>query len=148
VPWESLGIDGPPLTRDESIRDGGTPDTMARLKPAFRADGTVTAGNASTLNDGASAVLLAGAEAADRLGLRPMARIVSRAVHAVDPQYFGIGPVEASRKALRKAGIGWDDLTLVELNEAYAVSPTNSYGAVAATGSPRSASAWDRAWRW
>ena len=118
VPWDNLGIDKP-LTRDESIRDGGTPATMGRLKPAFRPDGTVTAGNASTLNDGASAVLIASEEAAGRLGI-PLARIVSRAVHAVDPQYFGIGPVEASRKALAKAGIGWDDLTLVELNEAYA----------------------------
>ncbi|WP_433163310.1 thiolase family protein [Kribbella sp. CA-247076] len=120
VPWERLDVAGPPLTRDESIRDGGTPEIMARLKPAFRPDGTVTAGNASSLNDGASAVLIAGEQAAGRLGIEPMARIVSRAVHAVDPQYFGIGPVEASRTALRKAGIGWDDLTLVELNEAYA----------------------------
>jgi acetyl-CoA acyltransferase len=119
VPWESLGIDKP-LSRDESIRDGGTPATMARLKPAFRPDGTVTAGNASTLNDGASAVLIASEETANRLQATPLARIVSRAVHGVDPQYFGIGPVEASNKALRKAGIGWADLTLVELNEAYA----------------------------
>lgn len=122
VPWERLAIKGQPLTRDESIRDGGTPEVMAKLKPAFRTDGTgtVTAGNASTLNDGASAVLIADEETAGRLGQTPLARIVSRAVHAVDPQYFGIGPVEASNKALKKAGIGWDDLTLVELNEAYA----------------------------
>jgi len=122
VPWERLALKGQPLTRDESIRDGGTPEVMARLKPAFRTDGTgtVTAGNASTLNDGASAVLIADEETAGRLGRTPMARIVSRAVHAVDPQYFGIGPVEASNKALKKAGIGWDDLALVELNEAYA----------------------------
>jgi acetyl-CoA acyltransferase len=65
-------------------------------------------------------VLIGSEQAADRLGITPIARIVSRAVHAVDPQYFGIGPVEASRKALRKSGIGWDDLALVELNEAYA----------------------------
>ncbi|GAA0577811.1 thiolase family protein [Kribbella sandramycini] len=108
-----------PLTRDESIRDGSTPELMAKLKPAFRADGTVTAGNASTLNDGASAVLIADESTAQRLG-NPLARIVSRAVHGVEPQYFGIGPVEASNKALAKAGIGWNDLTLVELNEAYA----------------------------
>ena len=120
VPWESLDIKGPPLTRDESIRDGGTPEVMATLKPAFKPDGTVTAGNASTLNDGASAVLIADEGTATRLGTTPLARIVGRAVHGVDPQYFGIGPVEASNKALRKAGIGWDDLTLVELNEAYA----------------------------
>ncbi|HET6297926.1 MAG TPA: thiolase family protein, partial [Kribbella sp.] len=108
------------LTRDESIRDGGTLEVMARLKPAFRSAGTVTAGNSSTLNDGASAVLIGDEATAQRLGVTPLARIVSRAVHAVEPQYFGIGPVEASRKALAKAGIGWDDLRLVELNEAYA----------------------------
>lgn len=124
VPWENLAPILPkkaaPLTRDESIRDGGTPATMAKLKPAFRDDGTVTAGNASTLNDGASALLVADEATAQRLGITPLARIVSRAVQGVEPQYFGIGPVEASRKALEKAGIGWDDLTLVELNEAYA----------------------------
>jgi acetyl-CoA acetyltransferase family protein len=109
-----------PLTRDESIRDGSTPEIMARLKPAFRPDGTVTAGNASPLNDGASAVLLADGATASALGIEPLARVVSRAVHAVEPQYYGIGPVEAAHKALGKAGIGWDDLKLVELNEAYA----------------------------
>jgi acetyl-CoA acyltransferase len=125
VPWEHLAPILPkktqPLTRDESIRDGGTPETLARLKPAFRdQNGTVTAGNASTLNDGASAVLIADEQTAQTLGITPLARIVSRAVHGVEPQYFGIGPVEASRKALQKVGIGWDDLELVELNEAYA----------------------------
>jgi len=127
VPWEHLapilpqGRNAPqPLTRDESIRDGGTLEVMAGLKPALRDQGTVTAGNSSTLNDGASAVLMADEDTAQRLGIAPLARIVSRAVHGVDPQYFGIGPVEASRKALAKAGIGWDDLALVELNEAYA----------------------------
>lgn len=127
VEWEHLAAILPqgrkapaPLTRDESIRDGGTPETMAGLKPAFRAGGTVTAGNSSTLNDGASAVLLADEATASELGIVPLARVVSRAVHAVEPKYFGIGPVEASRKALRKAGVGWDDLKLVELNEAYA----------------------------
>jgi acetyl-CoA acyltransferase len=124
VPWEHLAPILPksaqPLTRDESIREGGTPEVMAKLKPAFREHGTVTAGNASTLNDGASAVLIGDEQTARRLGIDPLARIVSRAVHGVEPQYFGIGPVEASRKALAKAGIGWDDLTLVELNEAYA----------------------------
>jgi acetyl-CoA acetyltransferase family protein len=124
VPWEHLAPYLPaktqPLTRDESIRDGGTPEVMAKLKPAFRENGTVTAGNASTLNDGASAVLIGDEQTAQRLGINPLARIVSRGVHGVEPQYFGIGPVEASRKALAKAGIGWDDLKLVELNEAYA----------------------------
>jgi acetyl-CoA acetyltransferase family protein len=127
VAWERLaeilpqGRRAPePLTRDESIRDGSTPEIMARLKPAFRPDGTVTAGNASPLNDGASAVLLADGATASALGIEPLARVVSRAVHAVEPQYYGIGPVEAAHKALGKAGIGWDDLKLVELNEAYA----------------------------
>jgi acetyl-CoA acetyltransferase family protein len=124
VPWEHLAPILPkktnPLRRDESIRDGGTPEVMAGLKAAFKEGGTVTAGNSSTLNDGASAVLIADEATAQGLGIEPLARIVSRAVHGVDPQYFGIGPVEASRKALAKAGIGWDDLTLVELNEAYA----------------------------
>ncbi|ONI68158.1 beta-ketoadipyl CoA thiolase [Kribbella sp. ALI-6-A] len=124
VPWEHLAPILPkaaqPLTRDESIREGGTPEVMAKLKPAFREHGTVTAGNASTLNDGASAVLIGDEQTARRLGIDPLARIVSRAVHGVEPQYFGIGPVEAARKALAKAGIGWDDLKLVELNEAYA----------------------------
>jgi acetyl-CoA acetyltransferase family protein len=127
VPWEHLapvlpqGRNAPkPLTRDESIRDGGTLEVMAGLQPAFRTGGTVTAGNSSTLNDGASAVLIADEATAQQLGIAPLARIVSRAVHGVEPQYFGIGPVEASRTALAKAGIGWDDLKLVELNEAYA----------------------------
>ena len=124
VPWEHLAPILPPkipsLQRDESIRDGSTPEVMAKLKPAFKEGGTVTAGNSSTLNDGASAVLMADEATAQELGITPLARIVSRAVHGVDPQYFGIGPVEASRKALAKAGIGWDDLKLVELNEAYA----------------------------
>ncbi|GAB3817904.1 thiolase family protein [Kribbella italica] len=124
VPWEQLAPILPrtanKLTRDESIREGGTPEVMAKLQPAFRDGGTVTAGNASTLNDGASAVLIGDEQTAQRLGINPLARIVSRGVHGVEPQYFGIGPVEASRKALAKAGIGWDDLKLVELNEAYA----------------------------
>ncbi|MET7278224.1 thiolase family protein [Kribbella sp. NPDC005582] len=123
LPWDRLTEILPkkhtPLTRDESIRDGSTPELMAKLKPAFRDNGTVTAGNASTLNDGASAVLMADEATAHRLGT-PLARIVSRAVHGVEPQYFGIGPVEAANKALAKAGIGWSGLTLVELNEAYA----------------------------
>ena len=124
MPWDRLtGIlpkKHTPLTRDESIRDGSTPELMAKLRPAFRDNGTVTAGNASTLNDGASAVLIGDEATAAKLNKDPLARIVSRAVHGVEPQYFGIGPVEAANKALAKAGIGWGDLTLVELNEAYA----------------------------
>jgi len=86
----------------------------------FRPDGTVTAGNSSPLNDGAAALLLADAAGLETSGGRPLARIAARAVHAVDPRQFGIGPVEASRRALARAGIGWGDLSVVELNEAFA----------------------------
>ncbi|HWV86995.1 MAG TPA: thiolase family protein [Capillimicrobium sp.] len=108
------------LTRDEGIRPDTSLEKLAKLKPAFRKDGTVTAGNASPLNDGAAAVLIGDQAAADRLGREPLARIAGRAVHAVDPDVFGIGPVEAANKALKRAGIGWGDLSVVELNEAFA----------------------------
>ncbi|MFD7431610.1 thiolase family protein [Streptomyces sp. NPDC059818] len=109
------------LTRDEGIRPGTEPGRLAALKPSFRPDGTITAGNASPLSDGASAVLLGTAAAADRIGLRPLARIAGRGAHAVEPQMFGHAPVEAAEKALRRAGIGWGDIGVVELNEAFAV---------------------------
>ena len=115
-----VAVNGTQVTRDDGPRPSSTLERLGGLEPAFRPGGTVTAGNSSTLNDGASAVLIADEATAQGLGIEPLARIVSRAVHGVEPQYFGIGPVEASRKALAKAGIGWDDLTLVELNEAYA----------------------------
>jgi acetyl-CoA acetyltransferase family protein len=108
------------VTRDESIRPDTTIEALGKLKPVFRADGSVTAGNSSPLNDGAGAVLLASEEAASKLGSEPLARIVSRAAHGVDPDVFGIGPVEAANEALRRAGIGWGDLKAVELNEAFA----------------------------
>ena len=114
---------GAPLivARDEHPRADSTAEGLARLKPAFRPDGgTVTAGNSSGLNDGASAVLLVEAERARELGLRPLARVVSTAVAGVDPAIMGIGPVPATRKALDRAGIGVGDLDLVELNEAFA----------------------------
>src|SRR4029079_17135494 len=95
-------------------------EALGRLRPAFREGGSVTAGNSSGINDGASAVLLVEAERARELGLRPMTRIVSTAVAGVDPAIMGYGPVPASRKALERAGIGVDDLDLVELNEAFA----------------------------
>jgi acetyl-CoA acyltransferase len=117
---EVVELPGVTLERDESIRPDTTLEALARLKPAFRKDGTVTAGNASPLNDGASAVLLADADGLRRVGREPVARIVSRAVSAVEPQLFGIGPVEAARTALKRAGIGWSDLVAVELNEAFA----------------------------
>ncbi|MEV0231872.1 thiolase family protein [Nonomuraea sp. NPDC050786] len=106
------------LSRDEGIREDTGLDKLARLKPVFRADGTVTAGNASPLNDGAAALLLT-----DEAGLRgrePLARITASAASALEPRYFGLGPVEASRKALAKAGKEFGDLATVELNEAFA----------------------------
>ena len=108
------------LTRDEGIRPDTSMEKLAKLRPAFRKDGTVTAGNASPLNDGAAAALIGDAAAAERLGREPLARIVSRAVHAVDPDIFGIAPVEAANKALARAGLSWGDIDVVELNEAFA----------------------------
>ena len=105
---------------DEYIRDGATYDAMAGLRPAFSKDGTVTAGNASGINDGAAAlVLMSGAEAARR-GLTPLARIASFATAGVDPAVMGTGPIPATRKALERAGWKHDDLDLMEANEAFA----------------------------
>ena len=109
------------VTRDEHPRADTTSEALARLRPAFSADGgTVTAGNSSGINDGAAAVLLVEAARARELGLRPMARVVSTAVAGVDPAIMGVGPVPASRKALDRAGITVGDLDLIELNEAFA----------------------------
>jgi acetyl-CoA acetyltransferase family protein len=109
------------VARDEHPRADSTLEALAKLRPAFAAEGgSVTAGNASGINDGASAVLLVEAERARELGLAPMARVVSTAVAGVDPSVMGIGPIPASRKALERAGIGVADLDLVELNEAFA----------------------------
>jgi 3-oxoadipyl-CoA thiolase len=108
------------VARDEHPRADSTAEALARLRPAFRDGGTVTAGNASGINDGAAAVLLVEATRARELGLAPLARIVSTAVAGVDPAVMGIGPVPATRKALDRAGIGVEDLDLVELNEAFA----------------------------
>ena len=117
---EVVALPGTDLQRDESIRADTSIEALAKLRPAFRPDGTVTAGNASPLNDGAAALLLAGSEGAKRSGREPLARIISRGVSAVEPPMYGIGPVEAAKTALGKAGIGWDDLKVVELNEAFA----------------------------
>jgi 3-oxoadipyl-CoA thiolase len=108
------------VSRDEPPRADTSSDALARLGPAFRDGGTVTAGNSSGINDGASAVLLVEAARARELGLRPMARIVSTAIAGVDPAIMGIGPVPATRKALDRAGITVGDLDLIELNEAFA----------------------------
>ncbi|WP_216915605.1 thiolase family protein [Nocardia noduli] len=109
------------LTRDESIRPDSTAHTLAQLKPSFRKDGTITAGNASPLSDGASAVLLGSAAAADRIGRNPLARVAGRGTHAVEPHRFGYAPVEAAEMALARVGISWSDVGAVELNEAFSV---------------------------
>ncbi|CAN5495338.1 3-oxoadipyl-CoA thiolase [soil metagenome] len=107
--------------RDEFIKPHTTVEVLAKLKPAFKKEGgTVTAGNASGLNDGASAVLVASEAALKKFNLEPKARIVSSSVVGVEPRIMGIGPVEASKKALRKANITLDDLEVIELNEAFA----------------------------
>jgi acetyl-CoA acyltransferase len=110
------------LTQDESIRADTSLEKLAKLKPAFVEGGTVTAGNASPLNDGAAALLLADELSAGAAGLdrAPLARIVARAAHGVDPDVFGIGPVQAAETALRRAGLTWHDIDVVELNEAFA----------------------------
>jgi acetyl-CoA acyltransferase len=129
--WESgfyddlvVPVEGVDLTRDEGIRAGSTPEVLAGLKPVFRTPeqgGTITAGNASPLNDGASAVLLGSERAAAAIGADPIARIAGRGVMALEPQAFGYAPVEAANRALARAGIGWDQVGAVELNEAFAV---------------------------
>lgn len=117
---EVVPVPGVDLTRDESIRADSSIEALAKLAPVFRRDGTVTAGNSSPLNDGASALFIGDESAAQTLGRQPIARIAARAAVGVEPQRFGIGPVEAARTALRRAGVGWDDLAVVELNEAFA----------------------------
>lgn len=106
--------------KDEHNRPDTTMESLAKLKPAFKKDGTVTAGNASGMNDGASAVILMTADKAQSLGVAPMARIVSMSSAGLDPSVMGLGPVPATRKALKKAGLTLDDLDLIELNEAFA----------------------------
>ncbi|MYS85822.1 thiolase family protein [Embleya scabrispora] len=113
--------EGAVLVRDEGIRLGSTVDTLAGLEPAFRPDGVITAGNASPLSDGASAVLLGSRAAAGRIGVDPLARVAGRGAFALDPRMFGFAPVEAANRALRRAGITWSDVSAVELNEAFAV---------------------------
>jgi 3-oxoadipyl-CoA thiolase len=108
------------LTADEGPREDSSVESLARLRPAFQKDGTVTAGNASPLNDGAAALVLMSAAEAERRGARPLARLVASAAAGVHPDYMGIGPVPATMKALEKAGLTVDDLGLVELNEAFA----------------------------
>jgi acetyl-CoA acetyltransferase family protein len=111
------GID---LERDENVRPDTSLEKLAALRPAFADDGTVTPGNASPLNDGAAALWIGDESAAEALGQEPLARIASRGAAAVDPDVFGIGPVGAANQALERAGIGWEDVEVLELNEAFA----------------------------
>jgi acetyl-CoA acyltransferase len=141
------------LGHDEGIRADTTVEKLATLKPSFRADGTITAGNASPLNDGASALLVGSEKTADLIGGSPVARIASRGAAALEPQMFGYAPVEAAEIALRRAGIAWREVGVVELNEAFAVQSlacidawgvdpdiVNSRGGAIAIGHPLGAS--------
>jgi 3-oxoadipyl-CoA thiolase len=108
------------VTEDEHPRPNTTREALAKLRPAFAKDGTVTAGNSSGINDGAAALLVTTPDRARDLGLEPLARVVSTAVAGVRPDEMGLGPIPASRKALQRAGLGADDMQIVELNEAFA----------------------------
>jgi acetyl-CoA acetyltransferase family protein len=151
---ETVPVPGVELARDEGIRGDTSLEKLGKLKAAFVDGGTVTAGNSSPLNDGAAMLLMGDEAAGAALGRDPLARVVSRAAHGVDPDVFGIGPVEAARKALSRAGIGWGDLAVVELNEAFAsqtlaclrewpeldLSILNVHGGAVAIGHPLGAS--------
>ena len=108
------------ISKDDGPRDGTTVETLAALKPVFRPDGQITAGNACPLNDGAAAVLVMSEEKAKKLGLTPLARIVASGVSALNPEIMGLGPIEACRQALKRAGMTMDQIDLVEINEAFA----------------------------
>ncbi len=112
--------DGTVISKDDCPRDGTTLEGLAALKPAFRPDGKVTAGNACPLNDGAAAVMVMSDTKAKALGLTPLARIVSSGVSGLNPEIMGLGPIEASRQALQRAGMTMDQIDLVEINEAFA----------------------------
>ncbi len=131
VPIPQRKGDPVPFSEDEFIKPGSSLEVLAKLRPAFRRDGSVTAGNSSGLNDGAAAVLVASDAGLKAHGLKPMARIVSSAVVGVEPRIMGIGPVGATHKALERAGLKLEDMDLIELNEAFAaqaLSCTRSLG--------------------
>jgi len=111
---------GSVMTRDDGPRPGTTMEGLAALKPVFRENGTVTAGNACPLNDGAAAVVIMSDRRANELGLRPLARIVATGVSSLAPEFMGLGPIEASRQALKRAGMTIEDVDTVEINEAFA----------------------------
>ncbi|MEV0045589.1 thiolase family protein [Nocardia rhamnosiphila] len=148
-----ISVPGTQLDRDEGIRASSTREKLATLKPSFRPGGTITAGNASPLSDGASTLVIGSEKASDEIGAAPLARIAGRGVHALTPQDFGVAPVEAAEAALTRAGIGWDRVGAVELNEAFAaqslacidawdVDPgiVNTWGGAIALGHPLGAS--------
>lgn len=151
-----VAVPGVVLARDESVRDGSTADSLGTLRTVFRTldqGGTVTAGNASPMSDGASAAWIGSEQAATTLGREPLARIAGRGAAANEPQYFGHAPVEAARRAVERAGISWDDIAAVELNEAFAaqalaciddwpIDPeiVNAWGGAIAIGHPLGAS--------
>jgi acetyl-CoA acetyltransferase family protein len=158
--WESgfydglvTPVGGSDLSRDEGVRPDAALDSLARLRPAFRPTGTITAGNASPLSDGAAAVLIGDEQAARTIGTTPIARIAGRGMHSLDPQDFGLAPIRAAEIALARAGIGWSDVGAIELNEAFAVQSlacidawgvdpeiVNSKGGAIAIGHPLGAS--------
>src|SRR3989441_9689357 len=108
------------MSRDDGPRPNTTLEVLATLKPAFRENGRVTAGNACPLNDGAAAVVIVSDRKAKELGLRPLARIVATGVSALEPEFMGLGPIEASRQALKRARMTINDVDTVEINEAFA----------------------------
>jgi acetyl-CoA C-acetyltransferase len=112
--------DGTEISKDDGPREGTTVERLADLKPVFRPDGEITAGNSCPLNDGAAAVIVMSDTRARELGIRPLARIVASGVSALNPEIMGLGPVEASRQALKRAGMTSDDVDLLEINEAFA----------------------------
>ncbi|MDR2256570.1 MAG: thiolase family protein [Arthrobacter sp.] len=155
APVAPVGRRGVLLERDETIRPGSTQESLAGLRTVFRdaEHGTVTAGNASPMSDGASAAWIGSEHAAELLGREPLARIVSRGAHGNEPQYFGEAPVEAANRALARAGLGWDQIDAVELNEAFAAQAlacvdawgvdeeiVNAWGGALAIGHPLGAS--------
>ena len=112
--------DGTTVTADDGPRPDTTVEKLSQLQPVFRPDGTVTAGNACPLNDGAAATIVMSEERANKLGIKPLARVVASGVSALDPEIMGLGPIEASRQALKRAGMKIDQIDLVEINEAFA----------------------------
>src|SRR5438270_13321791 len=111
---------GQTFAKDDGPRPGTTMEVLANLQPAFREDGTVTAGNACPLNDGAAAVVVMSDKRAKELGIKPLARVVSTGLSSLEPEFMGLGPIDASRQALKRAKMTIDDIDIVEINEAFA----------------------------